>query len=50
MCNSYRDLSAHLDGVVGLVLPLSRMSCNQDVEPDRNVLGEGISFVDRESL
>ena len=37
-------------GVAGLVLPLSRMSCNRDVESDRIVLGEGISFVDRESL
>ena len=24
MCSSYRDLSAHLGGVAGLVLPLSR--------------------------
>ena len=37
-------------GLAGLVLPLSRMSCNLDAEPDRIVLGEGISFVDRESL
>ena len=37
-------------GLAGLVLPLSRMSCNLDAEFDRNVLGEGISFVDRESL
>ena len=50
MCSSYRDLSAHLGGLAGLVLPLSRMSCNQDAEFDRIVLGEGISFVDRESL
>ena len=27
MCSSYRDFSAHLGGVAGLVLPLSRMSC-----------------------
>ena len=26
------------------------MSCNRDSEPDREFLGEGISFVDRESL
>ena len=26
------------------------MSCNRDSEPDRVFLGEGISFVDRESL
>ena len=50
MCSSYRDLSTHLGGVASLVLPLSRMSCNLDAEPDRIVLGEGISFVDRESL
>ena len=37
-------------GLARLVLPLSRMSCNQDAESDRNVSGEGISFVDRESL
>ena len=37
-------------GLDGLVLPLSRMSCNRDAESDRIVLGEGISFVDRESL
>ena len=50
MCSSYRDLSAHSGGVAGLVLPLSRMFCNRDAESDRIVLGEGISFVDRESL
>ena len=37
-------------GLAGLVLAMSRMSCNQDSESDRVVLGEGISFVDRESL
>ena len=37
-------------GFAGLVLPLSRMSCNLDAEPGQIVLGEGISFVDRESL
>ena len=37
-------------GLAGLVLPLSRISCNRDSESDRTVLGEGISFVDRESL
>ena len=50
MCSSYRDLSAHSGGVDGLVLPLLRMSCNRDAESDRIVLGEEISFVDRESL
>ena len=50
MCSSYRDLSAHSGGVAGLVLPLSRMSCNLDAEPDRIVLGDGISFADRETL
>ena len=50
MCSSYRDLSAHSGGVAGLVLSLSRMSCNWDAESDRNVSGEGLSFVDRESL
>ena len=48
MCSSYWDLSAHSGSVAELVLPLSRMSCNQDAEPDWIVLGEGISFVDRE--
>ena len=37
-------------GLAGLVLPLSRMSCNRDAESDRIVLGEEISFVGRESL
>ena len=37
-------------GLAGLVLPLSRMSCNRDSESDKVFLGEGISFVDRESL
>ena len=37
-------------GLAGLVLPLSRMSCNRDAEFGRIVLGEGISFVDHESL
>ena len=50
MCSSYQDLSAHSGGAAGLVLPLSRMSSNRDAESDRIVLGEGISFVDRESL
>ena len=50
MCSSYRDLSAHSGGVAGLVLPLSRMSCNRDSEFDRVFPLEGISFVDRESL
>ena len=32
MCSTFRDLSAHSDGVAGVVLPLSRMSCNRDAE------------------
>ena len=32
MCSSYRDLSEHSGGFAGLVLPLSRMSCNRDAE------------------
>ena len=50
MCSSYRDLSTHSGGVAGLVLPLLRMSCNRDAESDQNVSGEGLSFVDRETL
>ena len=49
MCNSYWDVGAS-GGLAGLVLPLSRMSCNRDSEPDRVFPLEGISFVDRESL
>ena len=37
-------------GFVGLVLPLSRCLVNQDSETDRVFPGEGLSFVDRESL
>ena len=37
-------------GLAGLVLPLSKCLVNQDFESDRVFLGEGISFVDRESL
>ena len=50
MCSSYRDLSAHSGGFAGLVLPLSKCLVNRDSESDRVFLGEGISFVDRESL
>ena len=50
MCSSYRDLSAHSGGFAGLVLPLSKCLVNRDSETDRVFLGEGISFVDRESL
>ena len=49
MCSSYRDVGAS-GGHDGLVLPLSRMSCNWDSESDRVFPLEGISFVDRESL
>ena len=37
-------------GFAGLVLPLSKCVVNRDAESDRNVSGEGLSFVDRESL
>ena len=37
-------------GLAGLVLPLSKCLVNRDTQSDRNVSGEGISFVDRESL
>ena len=37
-------------GFAGLVLPLSKCLVNRDSETDRVLLGEGISFVDRESL
>ena len=50
MCSSYRDLSAHPGGFAGLVLPLSKCVVNRDSESDRVFLGEGISFVDCESL
>ena len=50
MSSSYRDLSAQSGGLAGLVLPLSKCLVNRDSETDRGFLGEGISFVDRESL
>lgn len=34
----------------GLVLPLSKCLVNRDSETDGVFLGEGISFVDRESI
>ena len=37
-------------GFAGLVLPLSKCHVNRASESDRVFLGEGISFVDRESL
>ena len=37
-------------GFAGLVLPLSKCLVNRDSKTDRVFLGEGISFVDRESL
>ena len=37
-------------GFAGLVLPLSKCLVNRDSETDRVFLGEGISFVVRESL
>ena len=50
MCSSYRDLSVHPGSFAGLVLPLSKCLVNWDSETDRVFLGEGMSFVDRESL
>ena len=50
MCSSYRDLSAQSGGLAGLVLPLSKCLVNRDSETDRVFPGEGISFVDHESL
>ena len=37
-------------GFAGIVLPLSKCLVNRDSETDRVFPGEGISFVDRESL
>ena len=37
-------------GFAGLVLPLSKCLVNQDSQTDRVFPGEGLSFVDRESL
>ena len=37
-------------GFAGLVLPLSKCLVNRDSKTDRVFLGEGLSFVDRESL
>ena len=37
-------------GFVGLVLPLSKTLVNRDSKTDRVLPGEGLSFVDRESL
>ena len=37
-------------GLADLVLPLLKCLVNRDSETDRVFLGDGISFVDRESL
>ena len=37
-------------GLAGLVLPLSKCLVNRDSETDRVFPGEGLSFIDRESL
>ena len=37
-------------GFAGLVLPLSKCLVNRDSETDRVFPGEGLSFIDRESL
>ena len=50
MCSSYQDLLAHPGGFAGFVLPLSKCLVNRDSETDRVFLGEGISFIDSESL
>ena len=39
-----------LGGFAGLVLPLSKCLANRDSETDWVFPGEGLSFVDRESL
>ena len=39
-----------VESLAGLVLPLSKGLVNRDSESDRVFLGEGISFVDCESL
>ena len=39
-----------LGGFAGLVLPLSKCLVNRDSETDRVFPGEGLSFIDRESL
>ena len=49
MCSSYQDVGAS-GGFAGLVFPLSKCLVNRDSESGRVFLGEGISFVDRESL
>ena len=49
MCSCYRDVGAS-GGLAGLILPLLKCLVNRDSETDRVFLGEGISFVDRESL
>ena len=50
MCSSYRDLSSHSGGVAGFVLTCRSCLVEPGTESDRNVSGEGISFVDHESL
>ena len=37
-------------GLASLVLPLSKCLVNRDSETDRVFLGEGLSFIDHESL
>ena len=49
MCSFYQDVGAS-GGLAGLVLPLSKCLVNRDSETDRIFSGEGLSFVDRESL
>src|SRR3954465_9708825 len=50
MCSSYRDLSAQLGGFAGLVLLLSKCLVAGIPRLIGSSRGEGISFVDRESL
>ena len=50
ICAAPIGIVGALGGFAGLVLPLSKCLVNRDSETDRVFPGEGISFVDRESL
>ena len=50
ICAAPIGIVGALGGLAGLVLPLSKCLVNRDSETDRVFLGEGIAFVDRESL
>ena len=49
ICAAPIGMSAHR-AVLLVFFTIVEMSCNRDSESDRVFLGEGISFVDRESL